>query len=187
MPDFRPVALALCLAASPALADPASDYDQLRKALPTLLFGTDVGLHMQSATDTIRRLEGRWFLMTGLMEDGVTFPEDEYLAIGCDKLAYTLAADGLLGLTLTFRSKPDPLVITMHYAGGNSFVSSFDDAGMMSRFLGEKPPEDVSPNVLYSILVTSPWQGYISLIPAGKDLILLQPLAKPPELLVRCP
>ena len=48
MSVFHPFALALCLAATgPALADPASDYEQLRKAFPTLLFGTDVGLHMK--------------------------------------------------------------------------------------------------------------------------------------------
>ncbi|MGB4827578.1 MAG: hypothetical protein WBP18_09965 [Paracoccaceae bacterium] len=187
MSVFHPFALALCLAATgPALADPASDYEQLRKAFPTLLFGTDVGLHMKLNSEVIRRLEGRWTLISPLLEDGITFPDAELVAKSCDKLGYTLTREGFVGLTLSLPTHSDPYLIHLHYAGGTTYIATYDEAGMMARIFPGKAVDEVPANALYSALVSSMWQGYISMVPAGEDLILLQPLSRPPELLARC-
>ncbi|MCB6178400.1 hypothetical protein LHP98_09685 [Rhodobacter sp. Har01] len=177
--------IALCT--TPAAADPAADYVRLRQALPTILFGNDIGLHLQLNAEVIKRLEGRWTLVAPLMQDGLTFPAADALAKACDRAGYQVAPEGTLGLTLTLPTKTKPYVIHLRYAGGTTYLASVDEAGLMARLFPGKDFEDLQPDMLYSTLLGGTWQGYVSLLPAGDDLVLIQPQSRPPELLARCP
>ncbi len=106
-----PALAVLTALASPAMADPARDYARLREAMPTLLFGTDVALHVQVQTEVLKRLEGRWVAVSPLMADGVTFPDAEGLNTLCSKLTFEVAPNGALGLTMTMATTAEPYVI----------------------------------------------------------------------------
>lgn len=180
-----PLALAACLS-SPTLAGPAEDFARLRAAFPALYFGTDTGQHMKLNAGLVKWMEGRWTLVSPLMEDGVTFPEDDLIAKGCDRLTFTSAADGNLSLTLTMETKAEPYVIRFNWAGGSSYIVTMDEAGLLARLFPGKAFEDLQPQQLASALTNSAWLGYVTLTPAGEDLVLLQPQARPPILLARC-
>ncbi len=182
-----PALAVLAALATPAMADPATDYARLREAMPTLLFGTDVALHVQVQTEVLKRLQGRWVAVSPLMTDGVTFPDEEGLKTLCSKLAFEVAPNGVLGLTMTMATKAEPYVIRMDYVGGTTYLSTVDEAGILARIFPGKDADEIDPLMLFSSVVRSTWKGYVGLIPVSNDLVLVQPLAAPPELLARCP
>jgi hypothetical protein len=180
----------LCLAAllaSPALADPASDYARMREALPTILFGNDIELQLQLQAEILSRMEGRWVQVTPLMKEGFKFPDANLLARTCDRAGFDVALSGTFGLTLTQRPvKAAPYVIHLTYAGATTYIATVEEAGLVERIAPDKDLAEVTPQVLYNGLVNNGWAGYMSLLPLGEDLVLLQPLARAPELLARC-
>ncbi len=59
MSRFRDALLASLALAAPALADPATDYDRLLQALPSLTFASDPGVQLQGQAMSLKR-RGRW-------------------------------------------------------------------------------------------------------------------------------
>jgi hypothetical protein len=175
------------LTAFPAMADPAEDYARLREAMPTLLLGSDTTLQLRLQAEVIKRLEGRWIQVSALMTDGVTFPDRDQIATGCKRSAFEVEPDGMLGLTMATPTKSDPYVIRLRYAGGTTYLSTIDEAGAMARLFPGKTPADLKPEMLYSTFVTSGWSGFVTVNPAGDDLVLIQPQGRQPEMLARCP
>lgn len=178
---------ALALVAQPALADPASDYATLRQALPTILFARGGAENLALQAQVLQQIEGRWTNITPLMPDGVNFPADELIAKTCERLGYDLVKVGHFGLTLTLKTKGQPFVVSLRYAGGATYIATFDEAGLFDRLFPGKPLEEMDLDMVYSTLVKNVWQGYITVLPVGKDLLLLQPLGAAPELMARCP
>lgn len=181
------LALAAALCAGPIHADPASDYERLRASLPTLLFGRDTVQHMDQTARMLQQIDGRWVMLASAMPDGVTFPDANLVARICEKQAFELTANGTYGLTMTMPTPTDPHVITLQYAGYSTFLATFDEAGILARMLPGNSASEVGAEVIYNLVTRGALSGYVSLLPAGDDLILLQPLLQPPELLARCP
>jgi hypothetical protein len=186
-PSAAYLAFALALAAQASAADPAADYARLAEALSGLTFATDPAPLVAAQTEMLARLPGRWTPVAALMADGTTFPDAALLARACDRSAFVAATDGPLSMTLTRDTGADVFAIRLRYAGGATWVASFDQSGYLAGLFGEKPLAEVPPDMLYSALTQGPWLGDLTLLPAGDDLILVQPRARPPELLVRCP
>jgi hypothetical protein len=181
------LAVAATLSAAQAHADPAADYDRLRTVLPTLLFGRDTAQHLEQTAGMLEQMNGRWVMVSAAFPDGVTFPDASLIARMCDKQAFDLATDGTYGVTLTMPTDTAPHVIRLRYAGYSTFLATFDEAGVLARFLPGNTASEVGPEVTYNLVTNGALSGYVSLYPVGPDLILLHPLLQPPELLARCP
>jgi hypothetical protein len=186
-PSAALLALALALAARPAAADPAADYARLAEALPGLTFATDPARLVAAQTGMLAGLPGRWAPVAALMADGTTFPDAALLARACERSAFVAAVDGPLSVTLTRDAATPPMVIRLTYAGGATWVASTDQAGYLASVFGDRPLAEIAPDMLYSALTQGPWLGELSLLPAGEDLLFVQPRARPAELLARCP
>jgi hypothetical protein len=186
----RTAARAAACAAALALplhADPATDYARLIAAFPDLVFGGAPGRILQAQTDRLPALEGTWILAAVRMGDGTAFPPADQIATACGRLTYRLAVTGPAALTLTRTSGSSTHRISLVYAGGSTHVAAFDQTGYLGLIFGATPPAEVAPDMPYGTLTQNPWLGFVSLMPVGPDLILVQPLGRPPDLLVRCP
>ncbi len=92
-----------------------------------------------------------------------------------------------MGLRLTRQGGDRAVAIDLRYAGGTTYVATVDQAALVACFFGAEPVDQIDPVMLATALTASPWLGQIVLLPAGQDLILVQPATRPPELLARCP
>jgi hypothetical protein len=180
------LALAGFALARPAQADPAQDYDRLRTALPGLIFQGDPGDMLQAQTRALPKLQGRWVLIGAAIGPDGSFPAPDLMASLCERSASTLAVTGPAEVTLSRTTGDAILTVRLAFAGGSTYVASFDQQGYVGLFLG-KTAEEVDPDLLASALTNNIWLGYVSLLPVGADLILVQPQGRMPDLLARCP
>jgi hypothetical protein len=181
------LALATLALAAPALTDPAADYARLAAAFPGLSFANDPGPMLQGQTQALEALSGQWILAGALMEGGTAFPDPDLIAGACARSASALTVTGPAALRLTRTTASGTLTVDLTYAGGTSYVATYDQAGFIDLFFGGRSAEELGPDLLYGPLTGNIWLGHVSLLPVSKDLILVLPQARTPELLVRCP
>ena len=70
--------------------------------------------------------------------------------------------------------------------GALTYSATVDEAGLMARRFPGKSVGHLQPDLAYSNLVSSMRRGHVTLLSLGDDLVLLQPLVRPPGLLARC-
>lgn len=79
-----------------------------------------------------------------------------------------------------------PFVIDLQWAGGTRFIAQYDETSHLSRMFGGQL-ENVDDSMLFSVLVNSVWNGPVSFLPAGEDLMLIQNAYGQIDVLARCP
>lgn len=183
----RALLVALCTTATSAMADPAADYSRLQELIPALTFQRGPGDQLTENTALISQLQGRWIALSLLMGDDRAMPAAETIATACERTPIELAPAGLATLTATQLWRDGAAVARLQYAGGMTYIASYDEAGQIKRLFGAKPVEELDPNMLHSTLTANLWLGYLTLLPVGDSLLLVQPLAEAPLLLMRCP
>lgn len=180
------LALALTAAYSPVFSDAVGDFDRLKQTFPTLSLQVSPEVQVAWARDFVAGFSGRWVLIGPMLDDGGNFPDAELFSKVCDKSSYTVKPNGTFGFDLELATKTAPMIIHLQWAGGTSFVSQYDEQTMLARLFGDQVGE-MQDNVLYSALVFNSWLGTVNLIPAGADLIFMQPEKGQADVFARCP
>jgi hypothetical protein len=185
---MRQALIAACLAALPTLAaaDPAADFQRLTEAFPNLNFEYGAEAQVNQAQAFVAGMTGTWVELGPLLSDGSGFPDPETLAKFCDRLGFAARPVGSFGFDLEMAGKTMPFRIHLQWAGGTTFSSQYDEAGLLARVFGDKAL-DVPPDVLFSTLIRTSWMGSLNLVPVGQDLIYLQAPGAPANVLARCP
>jgi hypothetical protein len=180
---------ALCLAsvfaATTLNADPNADLQRLMQAMPGLSVGLAPEEQLASAEALLSQIEGRWMPLAPLLGGKLGPIDEELLQTACDKIGRAFTRRGMLGFDITLMTKGVPFVTHLQFAGGNAFVSTFDDDGLRSRLFGDKT--DIDANMLFGALLRTDALGYVSIHSAGADLLLVQGLARPADVWARCP
>jgi hypothetical protein len=179
--------LLACLLALPAQADPAADFQRLTETFPTLGFAYDAKTQLDQAKTFVAGMTGTWVQIGPLMaaDDG-QFPDGERLATLCEKMAFTATPTGMVSFDLAMPGKTKPFTVHLQWVGGTTYVSRYDEAGWLARVFGDNL-ENIPAEVMVSTLTQTAWNGTMTLIPAGKDLIYMQAPQAPADVLVRCP
>jgi hypothetical protein len=184
---MRPILLAVCLAALPAHADPAADFQRLTQTFPTLGFDYDAEAQLQQAKTFVAGMTGTWVQLGPLMvADGGQFPDAERLASLCEKTGFAAKPTGMVSFDLVQPGKTTPFTIHLQWIGGPTFLSRYDEAGWLARVFGDNL-ENIPAQVLVSSLTQTAWNGSLTLIPVGDDLIYMQAPQAPADVLARCP
>lgn len=184
---MRPILLAACLAALPAHADPAADFQRLTETFPTLGFDSDAEAQLTQAKAFVAGMTGKWVQVGPLMAnlDG-QFPEADVLASACEKAGLAATPVGMVSFELEMPGKTTPFTLHLRWVGGTSYVSRYDEAGWLARVFCDNL-ENIPPQVMVSTLTQTAWNGTLTLIPVGEDLIYMQAPQAPADVLARCP
>ncbi|RYI17986.1 MAG: hypothetical protein EON48_09935, partial [Acetobacteraceae bacterium] len=139
---------------TPVHADPAADFQRLTQTFPSLNFVYSPEPQVAQAKAFVAAMTGKWAEIGPLLGDGKVFPEPDILTKACEKVGFTATPVGSYGFDLEMAGAIRPFVIHLQWAGGMTYASQYDEAGMLARLFGDKADE-MSPDILYSALTRS--------------------------------
>lgn len=174
------------LLTTPVAADPAADFQQLLQTFPTLSLQIAPDAQVAWARNFVATLSGKWVQIGPLMGDSTGFPDADIFAKACEKTAYTVKPKGEFGFGLEMPAKLMPFVIDLQWSGGTRFIAQYDEESLLARMFGGQM-DSIDDNMLYSVLVNSVWNGPVSFLPAGEDLIVMHNSYGQVDVLARCP
>jgi|JI6StandDraft_1071083.scaffolds.fasta_scaffold305719_1 hypothetical protein len=183
---MRKSLVGLVLMTTPVAADPVADFQQLLQTVPTLSLQNAPDAQVAWARNFVATLSGKWVQIGPVMGEATGFPDADIFAKTCEKIAYTVKPKGEFSFALEMPAKIMPFVIDLQWAGGTRFVAQYDEESLLARMFGDQR-DNIDDNMLYSVLVNSIWNGPVSFLPAGEDLILMQNSYGQIDVLARCP
>ncbi len=120
------------------------------------------------------------------MGDAMGPLDADILASVCEKISFTVKPKGEFSFALEMPAKLMPFVIDLQWAGGTRFIAQYDEESLLSRMFGDQQ-DSIDDNMLFSVLVNTIWNGPISFLPAGEDLMVMQNAYGQIDVLARCP
>jgi hypothetical protein len=177
------LALLAALAPCPALADPVADFAVISEVMP--FAQNDPDSLAAYAEGLVRHVAGRWVNFTVLANGAPAMPAD-LLGKACGSAVLTLSPASAFGLDFSFGNAKGAVRGRMQWHGGNDFTAVYDEATLRKRLFGDKA-DDIPAGVLMNALIGNDFLGRLTVLPYGRDLLVILREGAPAHVWGRCP